>query len=72
MMRLKFLQTVESSAPGFPFQAGQTIHVSKLTAEMRQWVKDGRAVVLPEIPETPAAPEGERAVLPRAKDRHVR
>jgi hypothetical protein len=64
-MRLKLLQTMPSSREGFPFQAGQVIVVTKLTAEFRRWIKDGAAVVLrDEAPETAVVRDPERAVHP--------
>ena len=44
-MILRFLRTTASASPEYPFQAGQRIHVTKLTAEMRVWIKEGAAEV---------------------------
>jgi hypothetical protein len=63
MLRLKLLHTMPSSREGFPFQAGQVIEVTKLTAEFRRWIKDGAAVVLrDDPPETAVKRDPERAV----------
>lgn len=50
-------------APDYPFQAGQIIDVPKITTEMREWIKDGKAELLRE-PELELATVGvnERAV----------
>jgi len=62
-MTLRFLQTIASSHPEYPFQAGQIIRTEKLTAEMKRWVKEGRAVVVPESSEAAVVEEPERAVV---------
>jgi len=61
-MILKFLRTTPSASPEFPFQPGQRIAVTKLTAEMRAWIKDGAAELIrddgtPDTTDEPAAPE---------------
>lgn len=66
-MRIRFLQTTPSASPDHPFQPGQTIEVSKLTQEMRSWLKsaDGhqpRAVLLKDEPERAVVRGRERAV----------
>ena len=71
-MQIRFLQTTPSHAPDHPFQPGQVITVTSLTKESRQWLKDGLATIVPEEPEAAVEPSGERAVLPRARERHVR
>ncbi len=66
-MELKFLRTTPSASPDAPFQAGQIINVETLLPEMRQWIRDGAAVlVTPELEAATVAPV-ERAVLPRPK-----
>lgn len=62
-MRLRFVQMVPSSNPDFPFQAGQIIYVSKLSAEMKRWLKDGLAVAVPEPAEAAVVEDPERAVV---------
>ena len=54
-MQIRFLQITDSGRADFPFQAGQIIHVEKLTAEMRRWLKSGAAEVLREAPALEAA-----------------
>lgn len=62
-MRLRFLQTTPSSNPEFPFQPGQVIYVTKLTAEMREWLTPtGESGPLAEI----VKDEPERAIAPAA------
>lgn len=68
-MTLRFVRTTASGRPDFPFQAGQIIHVEKLTAEMRVWLRDGAAELLKEEPEAAVLGMTERAVEPRAKGR---
>lgn len=49
-MRLRFLDTVPSDHPSYPFLAGQIIAVDRLTPLMRRWLLDGRARLLdPEV-----------------------
>jgi hypothetical protein len=71
MPQIRFLQSTASQNPNYPFQAGQVIWLLRLTAEVRQWIADGRAEVIPDEPEAALAPDGELAVLPRARGRHV-
>lgn len=68
-MDLRFLQTVDSSAPGFPFMPGQVITgLSRLSPEMRQWLRDGRAeLVRDEEPEAAVVAPVERAVTRRGR-----
>jgi hypothetical protein len=63
-MTLRFLQLVESSAPGYPFVPGQVIDgLSRLTPEQQQWIRDGRAeLVRDEPPALAVAVPVERAV----------
>ena len=71
-MDLRFLQTVESSAPEYPFQAGQVIRdLPRLSPEMRQWIRDGLAeLVRDEEPTTAVvAPAHEHAVARKRKAR---
>lgn len=77
-MHIRFLETVESERPGFPFTAGQIISVATPTKQMLAWLRSSRAVVLRQEndEELAVAPEPvEVAVLtkrgPRAK-RHAR
>jgi len=61
-MRIRFLEATESMQPGYPFLRGQVIEVTKLTPEMRAWLKvrpDGTAraeVVKDEGPDAAALP----------------
>lgn len=67
-MTLRFLALVESAAPDFPFQVGQQIAVTKLTAEMQRWIREGRAELVRDELETPSAPVREMAVsVPKRK-----
>lgn len=66
-MKLRFLDTVPSSNPDYPFTLGQVIEVSRLTPEMRGWVKAGRAELVSEEPELATVSAPERAVLKRGK-----
>jgi hypothetical protein len=60
---IRFLQTVESSAPGYPFMPGQVISgLSRLTPEQRQWIRDGRAELVGEEPELATVGPVARAV----------
>jgi hypothetical protein len=68
-MQLRFRQTTPSLSPDRPFQPGQVITISKLTAEMRRWLKDGMAELVPEVPEVADRPAGERAIVPPARER---
>lgn len=54
-MTLKFLQTTPSANPHYPFQAGQLLEATKLSAEMRQWISQGLAVLLKDEPERAVA-----------------
>jgi hypothetical protein len=56
---VRFLRTTASSRPDYPFQAGQIIILPKLTAEVRAWIRDGAAELLPETAEETAV-EGEK------------
>jgi len=73
-MTLKFLQTTPSAAPDLPFQAGQIIHVLKITTEIREWLRTGVAMRLPDpAPEAAVlGPPEETAVLPVASGRGSR
>ena len=61
-MKLRFLKVTPSNNPEFPFQAGQIIHVEKLTGEMKRWLKEGLAVALPDSFEAASIADPERAV----------
>jgi hypothetical protein len=61
-MTIRFLRTTASESPDYPFQAGQTIAVAKLTAEMRAWLKNGDAEVVKDAPELATVVDAERAV----------
>jgi hypothetical protein len=50
---------------------GQVIHLAGLTPEVREWITSGRAELVAEEPESAVIPEQERAVLPKARGRHV-
>ena len=63
-MRLRFLRTTESDAPGMPFQAGQIITVPSLTRNAEQWIASGAVEVLRSEPhEQAVAPAREQAVI---------
>lgn len=66
-MRIRFLQTVPSENPHFPFQAGQTIVVSRPTKAITAALGDGRAVVLPD----PDLPDPEHAVVTKGRKAKV-
>jgi hypothetical protein len=66
-MVLRFLMTTASQAPGYPFMAGQEITVSDLTAEMRQWVADGRAEIVSDVPELATLAPHEQAIVKRGR-----
>jgi len=67
-MILRFLRTTPSASPDFPFQPGQRIQVTKLTAEMRAWIKDGSAEIVREAPtESTDEPDPERAVTQKGR-----
>lgn len=69
-MRLRFLQTVPSLEPEYPFMAGQVITTPKLTPEMHRWVQAGWAEVMRgEQPELATVAPGERAVTRRGRPR---
>jgi len=73
-VQIRFLELTPSDAPGFPFVAGQVISLPRLTSAAREWIKSGRAVVLPE-PGDEAAVMGaapETAVLSRPRGRGSR
>lgn len=66
-MQLRFLETLPSSNPGYPFQPGQTISLPRLSAEMQRWVREGRAELLKDEPEQTVEIAPERAVTQRSK-----
>jgi hypothetical protein len=66
-MRLKCLQTLPSLSPDVPFQAGQVLTLPTLTPEMRQWVADGRAIVLEDDEAAALGPAPEMAAIGSAK-----
>jgi hypothetical protein len=66
-VKVRFLETMPSSAPGFPFMPGQVIVVSKLTPEMQRWLSKGQIELMPEEPEAAVEGHVERAVLPKAR-----
>jgi hypothetical protein len=45
-VKIRFLQTVESLAPGYPFWPGQVIDVVSPPPELLPAINDGRAEVL--------------------------
>jgi hypothetical protein len=47
-MTIRFLQTVPSENPEFPFQAGQVISLPVLPSYLRDHIKAGRAVLVTE------------------------
>jgi hypothetical protein len=57
---IRFLQTVSSEAPGFPFQAGQQIEVAVPSAYLLGLCDGVRAVIV-------RTDDTERAVMPRAE-----
>ena len=67
-MDLRFLATVDSDAPGFPFAPGQILTgLSDLSPRFRQLVRDGLAEIVREEPELAVAGPTERAVTRRGK-----
>ena len=62
MITLRFLQMCVSENPEYPFQAGQTIRLPRLTTAMKAYVRKGWAVLLHEEPERAVLPQTERAV----------
>ena len=72
-MTLRFLQNTASQSPSYPFQVGQVIQVPRMTSEIRAWIKEGRAELVPESPEAAVVADPERtATLGRAKGRDAR
>jgi hypothetical protein len=65
-VKIRFLQTVESLAPGFPFWPGQVIDVVSPPPELLPAINDGRAEVVRE------AVADEIAVAVAAPERAVR
>jgi len=56
--------------PEFPFQAGQVIHLEKLSGFFRKFVSDGIAVIVPdEQVEAAVMGQSERAVEKRPRAR---
>ncbi len=52
--------------PGFPYKPGQVIHLTGMTHELQQWVKDGIAEVVRDAePELAVVGPKERAVTRR-------
>lgn len=70
-MKVRFLRTLASSNPEYPFQPGQIIVVPKLTLEMKGWLRDGAIQILPEPDEAAVVAAPERAVVPPAKGRRA-
>ena len=66
-MRIRFLETVPSANPDHPFLAGQIIAIERPWASLRTYLRDGKAVVLPEEPELATVAPAERATLPKGK-----
>lgn len=62
MVRLRFIQLTESSAPDAPFQPGQVITLPALTNDAYRWVKYRQAVIVPNEPERAVVPAAEQAV----------
>jgi hypothetical protein len=59
-MTIRFLQTVDSLTPGFPFMAGQVITVEQPPRELLAYLNDGRAEVLGDV-----TPERATVAVPR-------
>lgn len=71
-MQIRFLDLVESAAPGFPFMPGQTIDVPSMTPELRTALDSGRAeLVRGEEPELATVAVRERAITRGTKKRRV-
>ena len=68
-MRLRFLETVASDQPSYPFMAGQMISLPRLDARARLWIERGLVQVLPEEPERAVVGPSERAVTLRTRGR---
>jgi hypothetical protein len=69
-MRLKFLHTIPSDNPHFPFMAGQVVDVEQLSPSMRAALETGAAIIVSDPgPEAAVVGASERAVLPRARGR---
>lgn len=71
-MKIRFRETTESVAPGFPFRIGQVIDidVTEVTPAMQAWLDDGRAELVTgeaDRLELAAVAMPERAVLHRSK-----
>lgn len=47
-MTIRFLMTTASQSPAYPFQAGQVIHLSSLTPDLKRWITEGRAELVRE------------------------
>ncbi len=72
-MRLRFLHTVPSDNPHFPFQPGQILEMPRLTSEMRHWLREGWASLLPEPAEAAVLDDPpEMATVSRPKGRGSR
>lgn len=67
-MRVRFLETIESGVPGYPFVLGQVIDVPVLTPPMREWQRQGWIEVVEE-PELATVGAPERAVLRKGRRR---
>lgn len=68
-MLIRFVRTVDSDAPGFPFRMGQIIDVPTLTERMRACLRDGSAVLLHDVPERAVVAAPERGITHRAARR---
>lgn len=61
-MTVRFLETVDSAVPGFPFMPGQVIRLTGMTPEVRTWLANGRVELLRDT-----EPERAVAVASRGK-----
>ena len=59
-MTIRFLETVDSGTPSFPFMPGQVISVAVPTEQMLASLREGRAEVLGDV-----TPERATVAVPR-------
>jgi len=71
-VKIRFLATVPSQSPDFPFTAGQTIDMPELTRDVRAALVDGRAVRLDEPEAAVMGAPPDVAVQARPKGRGAR
>lgn len=71
-VRIKFLHTTPSAAPGLPFQAGQIIDVPTVTPEMLGWIRAGLAISLDEDETAMLGEPVETTALPAKRSRGSR